>query len=567
MRRKTILIRLLCVAISVAMLSTMLSGCGKGGSGSGGNTADNKLVEEQAKKYADIKDVKEVTEGEKLTIAVPSNAKVLDYNSNNQTKMIEEALGVELEFIELPSADYASKLNVMIMGGQELPDIIFSPSSYANWIEEGVLYDLSPFYENEAFAKNILAGAERSGKDLVGYITRPEGGVYCVPRFIEETYTSVQQKLWVYQPWLDQLGEQVPTTMDDYYRICQKVVATDLNGNGKKDEIGITGSGLNMWFDCMMSAFVYAHDSSWRIMEDGKISFAYTTDEWKEGLKYMKKFFDEGLIPKETLSQASDQYKAIYNASTPTLFSFADWNYTGTDLNRRSEYTVVPALTGPSGVRYSCNQPVVPSAGAVITVDCENPLAAFLVCDYMCSEEMSITQRYGERGVDWDYMEDVTIAPVEQFVPTFKGYEITMYPYDMITFWNSTEAQSKCYRQTGPMILDMTITAGAGVWIESSDPTVRQLAELELVTADAALSCYEDQPEEVIDFAPLTMDETSEVADVKSAINSYVEEMTCAFLSGDKDIDSSWDEFIKGLNDIGLNEYLETLQKAYDRVH
>ena len=567
MKRKTIVKRLLSMSIAVIMLATTLVGCGNGGNGSGGNSKNNKLVEEQAKEYADVTDVKEITTGVKLTIAVPKNAKVLDFNTNNQTKMIEEKLGVDLEFIELPSADYDSKLNVMIMGGEELPDIIFSPGGYANWIEEDVLYDLSPFYENETFAANILAGAKRSGKDLVGYITRPEGGIYCIPRFVEETYTSVQQKLWVYQPWLDALGEKVPTTMEDYYRICKKVATTDLNGNGKKDEIALTGTELGMWFDCMMSSFVYAHDSSWRLLDNGKISFAYTTDEWKEGLKYMKKFFDEGLIPKETLSQSSDQYKAVYNASTPVLFSFADWNYTGTDLNRREEYTVVPALTGPEGVRYSCNLAVTPTAGAVITTDCENPLAAFLVCDYMCSEEMSITQRYGQEGVDWDYMNNVTVGAASEFVPTFEGYETKFYPYDMITFWNSTEAQSKCYRQVGPMILDMSITAGAGVWIEAKDPTVKKLAELEIVTANAALACYEDQPKEVIDYAPLTMDETNEASDIKSAINSYVQEITCAFLSGEKDIDKYWNDYVKELENIGINEYLKMLQTAYDRVH
>ena len=408
---------------------------------------------------------------------------------------------------------------------------------------------------------------ERSGIDLVKYITRPEGGIYCIPSFKEETYTSVQQKLWVYKPWLDALGEDTPTTMEEYYEICKKVVASDMNGNKKKDEIGITGTGLGLWFDCMMSSFVYAHDPSWRLIENGQISFAYTTDEWKEGLKYIRKFFADGLIPRETLSQAGDQYKAIYNAATPVLFSFADWNYTGTDLNRREEYVVVPSLKGPSGVQYSCNLAVVPSAGAVITTDCENPLAAFLVCDYMCSEEMSIIQRYGERGVDWDYMKDLTVGAPEQFVSTFEGYETRFYPYDMIAFWNSTEAQNKCYRQIGPMILDMTLTAGAGVWIGAEDPEVKKLAELELLTADAALSCYADQPKEIIDYAPMTTDETDDAADIKSALNSYVQEMTCAFLSGEKDIDEHWDAYLKELEIIGYKEYLEMLQTAYDRAH
>jgi len=565
MKRKTVK-KLICLTLSISMLAGMLSGCGgKNGNGAGANSSA--LVTEQAEQYKDVTDVKEITNGAKLTIAIPSSARVLDYETNAQTLMIEEKLGVDLEFMVLPSADYDSKLNVMIMGGEELPDIIFSPSGYANWIEEGVLYDLSAFYDNATFAANINAGVERSGIDLIKYITRPEGGIYCIPHFKEETYTSVQQKLWVYQPWLDALGEEVPTTMEEYYEICKKIVANDMNGNSKKDEIGITGSGLGPWFDCMMSSFVYAHDSNWRLIENGKISFAYTTDEWKEGLKYIRKFFADGLIPRETLSQASDQYKAIYNAATPVLFSFADWNYTGTDLNRREEYTVVPSLQGPSGVQYSCNLPVTPSAGAVITTDCDNPLAAFLVCDYMCSEEMSLIQRYGERGVDWDYMEDVTVGSPDQFVSTFEGYETRFYPYNMIEFWNSTEAQNKCYRQVGPMILDMNLTAGAGVWIGAEDPTVKKLAELELITAEAALACYKDQPKEVIDYAPMTTDENDDAADIKSALNSYVQEMTCAFLSGEKDIDAEWDAYLKELEVIGYKDYLDMLQKAYDRAH
>lgn len=566
MKRKKILKRTLSVALACAMAASTLTGCG--GNGSNGSSSNaSALVEEQAKKYADITDVREVTEGVKLTIAIPSNAKVLDYNTNNQTLLIEEKLGVDLQFVELPSADYASKINVMVMGGDELPDIIFEPSGYTGWIEEEAIYDLSAFYENETFAKNILEGAERSGKDLIGYITRPEGGIYVVPQFHEEVYTSVGQKLWVYQPWLDALGVSVPTTMEEFYNVCKMVTQNDMNGNGKNDEIGVSGSGLGAWFDCVMSAFVYAHDSSWRVMKDGKISYAYTSDEWKNGLKYIKKFFDEGIIPKETLSQASDQYNAILNSSTPTLFSFAGYNFTGTDVTRRQEYTVVPALTGPEGVRYSCNLPVIPTAGAVITTDCENPLAAFLVCDYMCSKEMSISQRYGQEGVDWDYMDKITIADHSEFAPTVEGYDIQFYPYDMITFWDSTEAQNKCYRQAGPFILDMTLCAGAGIWKESTDARAKLYADLELQTAEAALACYADQPKEVIDYAPFTVEETDEYADISAAIHSYVDEMTCAFLSGERDIDSYWDTYMKELDNIGLKEYLDVYQKAYDRVH
>ncbi|MBQ6834053.1 MAG: hypothetical protein IJO55_06530, partial [Lachnospiraceae bacterium] len=61
-------------------------------------------------------DARAITEGVKLTIAVKTNAKVADFNTNKMTLQIEEALGVDLEFIEIPSSDYSSKLGVMVMG-------------------------------------------------------------------------------------------------------------------------------------------------------------------------------------------------------------------------------------------------------------------------------------------------------------------------------------------------------------------------------------------------------------------------------------------------------------------
>lgn len=560
MKKKQIVKRMMAGTLVLGLMAGTLTGCGNGKSGSASSEPDG---------YSTGKFVtKEVTEGVKLTVAIPSSSKVEDYETNDMTLTIEKELGVDLEFVVLPSADYAAKLNVMVMSGDELPDIIFNPSGWESWIEEGVLVDLTDYYKNEDYSANIRQGSERCEIDLIDYMTRPDGSQYAVPSITQELYAPVQQKLWIYQPWLDALGLDVPETIEEYYEACKLVVANDMNGNGKKDEIGLTGTNLDEWFDCMMSSFVYAHEGNWRVVEDGKTSFAFTTDAWKEGVKYIRKFFAEGLIPEETLTQSDDQYKSVYYASTPTVFSFADWNYTGTDTKRRGEYTAIPALEGPEGVKYSCNIATIPTAGAVITNDCKTPLAAFLVCDYMCNQDMSITQRFGKQGEDWDYW-DVAKEKYDEseFVPTFEGYDISFYPYDLMGFWDSTEAQNKSYRKIGPMILDKNTLSGAAVWSESGDSTKRGLAALELATAEAAIKCYEYQPKEVYDFAPLTVKETDKVADVKIAVISYVEEMTAAFLTGKKDIDAEWSNYLKELEQIGMNEYLEVLQEAYERVH
>ena len=576
MKHKTIN-KLFAVLLTCGMAASSLTGCGNNNSATESSESKSSAVETSTSQEAqsteasteEAFDPRSITEGVKLTIAVDEDAKVKDFNTNQQTLLIEEALGVDLEFMVLPSADYASKLNVMVMGGEKLPDIIFDPKGWEDWIEEDVLVELSEYYDNPDYSANIRAGSERAELDIIMYMTRPDGSKYTLPGINQELYRPVQQKLWVYQPWLDALGLDVPETTEEFYEACKLVVENDMNGNGKKDEIGVTGTSLNQWFDCMMSAFVYAHEVDWRVVEDGQISFAFDTDEWKEGLKYIRKFFEEGLIPVETLTQSGDQYKSVYYSETPVVFSFADWCYSGSDTTRRREYTVVPALEGPEGVQWACNYPFVPSAGAVITTDCENPLAAFLVCDYMCSMDVSLTSRFGEQGVDWDYWDvaQTKFDDPSEFVPTFEGYDIAFYPYDMINFWNSTDPQEKCYRQAGPKIIDKTLTAGAGVWIGSDDEVIRTNAELEVITAAAAMKCYDYIPEEVFDYAPFTSEETDQTSDIKSTMKSYVKEMTSAFLSGEKDIDAEWDNYLNELDKIGYKEYLEVLQTAYDRIH
>ena len=576
MKHKTITNKLVVAFLTCGMLASLLTGCGNSNNAStqasesktpesSVETADNKTEQPTEEAF----DPRTITEGVTLTIAIKQDAKVSDYENNLQTKHVEEALGVNLDFIVIPASDYQSKLNVMVMGGEKLPDIIFNPSSYTDWIDEGAVLELSEYYDNPDYSANIREGSEKANLDVRQYLTQPDGTIYAVPRLAQEIYNPVRQKLWVYQPWLDALGVDVPETTEEYYEVCKLVASTDLNGNGKQDEVGLTGTGLNEWFDCLMSAFVYAHDSGWRLVEDGKVSYAFVTDEWKEGLKYIKKFFDEGLIPVETLTQAKDQYQSLWYAETPTLFSFAYYVYNGSDAVRRSEYSYIPALKGPNGEQNACNMPTLPSAGAVITTDCENPLAAFLVCDYLCGSDNSVTQRYGEKGVDWDYW-DVAQTKVDNpkdYVPTFEGYEISFLPYDMIGFWSSSEPQDHCWRQAGPAILYESMTAGAAVL---SNPETEEQAlntSNELYTAEAALACTKYIPDEVFDYAPFNAEEKKVYTDIGSAFISYVRETTCAFLTGDKDIDAEWDAYLAELDKIGYNDYVAALQVAYDRVH
>ena len=46
------------------------------------------------------------------------------------------------------------------------------------------------------------------------------------------------------------------------------------------------------------------------------------TEEWKEGIKFIRKLFAEGLIPQEILTQDGNQYLAMLNSTEPTTMMF-----------------------------------------------------------------------------------------------------------------------------------------------------------------------------------------------------------------------------------------------------
>jgi len=279
-KTKMLMKKMVALVLAGMMAAGVLTGCGsKEGKESGAYAKEIEAA------YVDgVFDPKSVTDGVELTIAIPGDSLVEDYETNAMTKKIEEEFGVDLTFLVLPSADYESKMNLMVSGGDELPDIIFDAGGWQSWAEEDVLVELSDFYNDENCSANIREGIERSGVDLLSYLTDTDGKIYAVPSYNDEIFAESYQKMWIYQPWLDALGLEVPTTIEEYYNYCKLVVSKDMNGNGKADEVGLSGNSLGEWFDFLMSSFIYAHDPEWRIVEDGKVNYAFTTDEWKEGL-------------------------------------------------------------------------------------------------------------------------------------------------------------------------------------------------------------------------------------------------------------------------------------------
>lgn len=505
-----------------------------------------------------------------VTIAVADTTNVEDFNTNVMTLKLEEACDVDIEFVVYPGTDYNTKINMMIMsGGTELPDALFvtpSDAELLSWIESGMLIPLTEYYDDETKSPNIHEAIERTGVDFTKMLTMYDGNIYCIPVFNQSYTNEYPRKTWINTRWLEQLEISAPTNVEELYDMLVKVKNTDLNGNGKNDEIGIVGNMKTYagWFDYIMNAYIYAGGKERMVVEDGVVSPSYVTDEWKEGLKFMQKLFAEGLLPKEILTQDDNQFLAMLNSEecTTMMFHYSSASRVNASLDWRDDFEAYPPLYNEKAGRPISNyDPSTPNNGSFfITTNCKNPEAAFRIGDMMISEYFSIMTRWGEEGVDWDYVKNVEGA--DQWVAWVDGFDLLITVYDDAKFWSSGEIQNRSFIQKGPYIREYGIASG-----RAKNPEDVSLFDTHVAAADNLYQKSGFRVDEVIPKLVYDAEEIEIVADVKPALDSYRDEMTANFLAGTMDIDAEWDNYVSELNNIGLQDFVDVIQTVYDRMY
>lgn len=512
-----------------------------------------------------------------LTIAVKEDMLVEDWKTNEMTKYLEEAGGFDLEFMVLPSKEYIEKLNMMVVdGGKDLPDIIMGTPSDAmlySWAQAGAIVPLTKYYEDESLTPNIREAWARTGVDYRSQITQPDGEIYAIPSLNQSYGNEHPVKLFIYKPYLDALGMEVPTTTDELYEVLKAVVSTDLNGNGKQDEIGLIGTSLDGstatdpsgWFQAIMNSFVYAGDSNYFTVEDGKVGVAYNQEGWKKGLSYLAKLYREGLIAPESLTQDLTSFKATFNAEEAASFMLCYYTATGMldgASPRKDEYVGIDPLAGPDGVSYITYRPSVASTRMIITANCKDPEAAFRLGDLMSSEFIGITQRWGQEGVDWDYIKDAANPDDYEGMYEVAGFDKYIVCYDDATFWASGTPQNRSWRQQGPYVRQYAIANGQAM--------VRGTVKLQ----ESMLAAYQYQlhngthnPAEVIPKLIYTSEESKIASEKLNDLKTYVHETAANVIAGNIDIDEYWDAYLAELEMIGVNELVEVVQGVYDRMY
>lgn len=535
MKRKALVLAL--AALMVA--TTAFSGCSKNAKSGQSNSSFN------ATGLPIVKD--KVT----LKIVSPKAPLAPAYNEMTIFKNLEKSTNVHIEWNNIPDTDYQTKKNLLLASG-DLPDAFynagFSDADLNKYSKDGTIVPLNDLIDK--YMPNVKKLLENK-PELKKFITSPDGQIYSLPSGEEmgtgkEWIASDPYFMFINKKWLDKLGLQMPTTLEDLHKDLLAFKNNDPNGNGKQDEDPL--KYIEDWWcadiGALMGSFGLGDPNDHLAVKDGKVIYTADQPEYKQAIQYFSQWVKEGLIDKTSLTDTKTSDALFAKGKTPeeTLGAFVWWEETeivGTD--RAKDYALVGPLTGPDG-----QTPNVPrmngspwGRGAfVITKANKNPEITARWIDQQYEPLMAAQVHWGPIGEVYDLKDGKLVnKPLPDGV-----------------------AMGEYRQKVAPNGVGVVTTEDFQKIVDMEARAVERINRIKSTFVNNEL------PDNIPTLF-YTPDEISRRTQIETDLKAYVNKMKAEWLMNGSLTDAAWSDYEGKLKQIGLDEYLKITQTALDRYN
>ncbi|HIT76744.1 MAG TPA: extracellular solute-binding protein [Candidatus Avipropionibacterium avicola] len=522
-----------------AATAALVGGCSAGPAGGDGTNLDEP---DPNTNLTGMPIVNEPITLQMMTRRSPNTAE--DWNAVASMKKMEEISNIAVDWGAIPweggterrnlalaSGDYPGILNRMGLGSVDL----------AKYGEQGTFMALNELIES--YMPNLKAILD-ANPDIRSGITLPDGNIYAMPTVYDPDFDALlmARKLWVRQDWLDDLGLDVPTTVEEFEAYLEAVMADPpvegvvpfTDGASGTRMIEILGGTFGILNRGRTTLHLDADDS-------GRARFYPTTDGYRETLEFLNRLYSKDLLPadlftidqqKETALGREGLVAATVSMAPSEYFGAVGADYVALPPLKRSSTDPVPSWT-------SVSSPLAGTGGFVLTDTIEHPIEAARWMDHF----------YGEEGTRLFFMG----VEGESYEKTANGgYELLPEITDNPDGKTPNEALRPYVNYFGG--------GYAGIVMEDyfmgTENSEQSRAGTEVV-ADHRL-------EEVWPAFSYTVDEAAELTGLSVDIDKLVGESVARFINGETAL-SSWDTHLGQFERIGLPRYLEIQQAALDR--
>ena len=437
----------------------------------------------------------------------------------------------------------------LILVSGDFPDLMFFnwgthfPGGPSAAIADGVVIRHNELIDTYAHNfRQILADHPYVRNDAI----TDEGDFYMMPFLRLNPADRTSGAFFIRQDWLDNLGLDRPTNINEWEYVLTAFRDRDPNGDGQSVIPFISTPiveihGVQQW----MSAWGLSAWNNGFMNVDGAVQFGPAMDEYREFLTTMARWYREGLIDPDFLTTdrarhsqlvTTDQAGAFYGLINSFMGA-----YTGimNDINPDFDLRAAHFPQAPDGGRYifqvDAARAVAP-AGFAITTANRHPRESMLWMDYFYYEDGRILMNLGIEN------ESFIVNPDGSFAFT-----------ELVT--DSGLPLDQSIARLAPAGTSARLFQDPRYWI-------LMMAHENQVEAMPILGAGD--PSRILPPITMTPEDSQRFATVFSQIQTFVGESFARFVLGTDDIDAGWDSYINTLHQLGIEEAIELQQRALE---
>lgn len=451
-------------------------------------------------------------------------------------KKLMEELGCKIEFIHPAAGQGVEKFSIMT-AMDELPDIIefnwalLYPGGCEKALQDGIVQPINI----EKDAPNLKAYLDANPE--INRLVKTEKGEYFGFPFIRgDEYLLTFSGPIVRQDWLDELGIAAPETIDEWTEMLRAFKEK----KNAEAPFSTTLNNLNTY-----GLFSGAYGTYYDLyLEDGKVVYGPLEDGYRDYLKKMNEWYEEGLLDAEFATVDGSVLQGnILNDVTGATAGSAGGNlgkWLGAALDEKFDLSGVkyPVLNKGDRSKFGQYDQPVNGSFAAISRDCKNYELCAKILDYGYSEKGHMLFNFGIEGESYTMIDGY---------PTYTE-AITKDP-DGLSMAASMARYCRSHN-TGAFVQDKR-------YMEQYSQLPQQKNALDIWLQT-------DAKHHILPPMTLTDAQETEMASIEEALSTYRDQMQMKFITGAESLDK-FDEFREGLKKRGVEKYVKYHQEAYDR--
>lgn len=429
------------------------------------------------------------------------------------------------------ATDSKQVFNLMMASG-ELPDIIHTSRDNVNkYGNQGAFIPLNDLIEKNApNIKKFFDENPEARKNA----TAPDGNIYGIS-FIPAG--TVSMGYFIRQDWLDKLGLQTPTTVDEFKAVLKAFKERDPNGNGMQDEIPFFAKNKE---EAIRLVTLFGGRTGW-YEKDGQVHYGQYDPQYKDCMIELAQWYKEGLVDAEIFTRGTKARDELLGGNIGGATH--DWFGSTAVYNDKLKEKVpginfVP-MAPPADINgkvwEELSRPQFGTSTWGISMNNKHPEETLQYFDFWFGEEGTRMMNFGIEGEDYT---------MQDGKPVFTD-----------AILNGEKSVLNALQEKGGQI---EIGFRQDFWYE--EQWLPQMAK-------DGMKMYEENGYLIKPFPTLahTAEELKLIEEKWPAIETYMQENQQRWLLGAEDPGAAFEGYLAKLKSMGMDEIVKAKQAAYDR--